>query len=306
MQQQRICVSDLLATHSFTSESAAFPDYEGRSEVLPVSDGFVTVDKSPRWVCSFLPDGTKLDCRLVRSSVGTVVVVYDMLSFGSQDLSHVAYGSRLKLLDTLAPPIEKEFGTKMFSCKQVAPLLYVAQGSLTAEDIADNEDPRLVGSMVRDLSALDHAGEVLVSKVVDHRVDVDSVALFPPVPNEGDRVKAYMGMVRQNVNKMRGKWRDVAKGSHSPGLLPYDLDDLVQFGMLQVMIALRKYNPNNPNKAQEHTFVFAHLYNRFGQLTTKYGKVSRGYGVRVLRDFTSDDGEHTSVFDIIETGGTRK
>lgn len=305
MQQVRVCVSDL-AKYSFTSESAAFPDYEGRSAVLTVADGFVTVDNNQRWVSPFLPDGSKLDCRLVRSSVGTVVVVYDLLAFGSQDLAHIAYGSRLKLLDTLLPSIEKEFGTKMFACKQVAPLFYVAQSGLSAEDIADNEDPRLLGSTVRDLSALDHSGEVLVSKVIDKRVDVDSVALFPPVPNEGDRVKAYMGMVRQNVNKMRGKWRDVATGSHSPGLLPYDLDDLVQFGMLQVMIALRKYNPNNVSKAQEHTFVFAHLYNRFGQLTTKYGKQSRGYGVRVLRDFTNDDGEHTSVFDIIETGGTRK
>lgn len=51
--------------------------------------------------------------------------------------------------------------------------------------------------------------------------------------------------------------------------LTMDHDDLMQYGRMQVCVAMQNYKPDNPTKASEFTFIYKHLYLRFGNLFHK-------------------------------------
>ena len=51
--------------------------------------------------------------------------------------------------------------------------------------------------------------------------------------------------------------------------LGYDLEDLMQYGRLQVWEAKKNFKVDNPTQCSERTFIFRHLYFRFGNLFAK-------------------------------------
>ena len=51
--------------------------------------------------------------------------------------------------------------------------------------------------------------------------------------------------------------------------LGYDLEDLMQYGRLQVWEAKKNFKVDNPTQCSEKTFIFRHLYFRFGNLFAK-------------------------------------
>jgi hypothetical protein len=120
--------------------------------------------------------------------------------------------------------------------------------------------------------------------------DVDRVDKYPPVLDEAKRVLGYQNMVWSMIQKMRCRWKDCYMKKHSPGQLPFDADDLLQQGLMEVTVALRKYIGGHESGAKEATFVYKHLWNRFGQIAHKWSKPSKGYGAVLLRMIEDEDG----------------
>jgi len=276
--------------------------YAGDKKHLPVFGGSVQVGDKEYHVSFNLPDGSVVTATIIKSrdaSYEDSIYITDILRFGKSDLSAVLYKSRYEVLELLCPPISEDYGFATFGAKCIAPYVFLAVG-MGAKACLRCNDPRVIGYEV--ISLTEHVDSVEVIKGASEEDEtVDSVENHPPVENEANRVKEYKALVKSMINKITGKWRDANKSHHQPSLLPYDRDDLMQFGMMQAMIAIRKYNADNKQKASEFTFVFQHLYNRFGQLAHKYSKDSKGYGVSHSRDYVNDEGVLVCAYDAAAT-----
>ena len=276
--------------------------YEGERKHLPVFGGSVQVGDKEYHVSFNLPDGSVITATTVKSrdvSYEDSLYITDILRFGKSDLSAVLYKSRYEVLDLLCIPMSDDYGFAMFGARAIAPYVYVATG-IGARTCLRCQDPRVIGYDAVALS--EHIDPTRVIKgSVEEDETVDSVENHPPVENEGARVKEYKPLVKSMINKITGKWKDANKSHHQPSLLPYDRDDLMQFGMMQVMIALRKYNAENTQKASEFTFIYAHLWNRYGQLAHKYSKESKGYGIFHARDYVNEEGVLICAYDAAST-----
>jgi len=275
--------------------------FYGEIVALPVARGCVTLGSDTYYVSNNFPDGSVLSMNVVRSKgteVFTSLLVRDVLKFGSSDLAAVPFGARHELLDLLGSSFPPEYGFALFGGRCVAPNVYVAI-PITFSLASKCLDTRLIGVSLFPASEFGSFEDIPVI-VEDEEDDVDGLVRFPPVENESKRVLGYKHMIQMHIRKICGKWRDAYLSKHSPGQLPYSSEDLMQQGFLEVTIALRKYNANHSSKAQESTFVYRHLWNRFGHLAHKYSKQSRGYGVHIMRDFVDDDGNITPSYDLGE------
>lgn len=274
--------------------------YQGEVLDLTVAQGCVTVGTSRYYLSNNLPDGTKVQVNVVnerRGGTSTCLLVRDVLKFGSSDLSAVPFTSRFELLDLLCTSFPDEYGFKMFGGRCVAPYVYVAL-PITYTLASKCQDPRLVG--VTEFGAMETSSSRDVTDLNPDEEDVDGLKKYPPVVDESRRVMAYKPLIQAMIRKLCKFWRDAYLKAHQPGQLPFSAEDLMQQGLMEVAVALRKYNSAHASKAKESTFVYRHVWNRFGHIVHKYSKPTRGYGVQLMRDFIDEDGNITSAYDLGE------
>jgi len=266
--------------------------YQGEVLNLTVAKGCATVGTSRYYISNNFPDGTILQVNVIesrRKGVFPSLLVRDVLKYGKDDLSEMSFRARFELLDLLCTTFGDEYGFKIFGGRCVSPHVYVAL-PITFSLAYKCSDERLVG-----VTAFPDCVDIAKSSVND---DVDGIDSFPPVEDESKRVASYKQMIQAMIRKMGGKWKDVYLKKHTPGQLPFSADDLMQQGLMEVTIAIRKYNSKHTSKAKESTFVYRHLWNRFGHIAHKYSKKSRGYGVPILRDTIDDDGNITTPYEL--------
>lgn len=272
--------------------------YDGEALELHIKEGCIALDGKEYYVSFNLPDNTVLVATRVKSRDSNYpdsLYITDIKHYGKASLSSIIYKSRYEILDLVCTSFSEEFGFKMFGARCIAPYVYIAS-HVKAAACSSCQDSRVIG--VKVINTLAHDEEsILLKNESDGDDSPDGLEKFPPVENEGKRVAAYKPLIRSMIRKMTGKWRDVYLTKHQASLLPFDAEDLMQFGMMQVMIALRKYKHDNEWKAKEATFVYQHLWHRFGQIAHKYSKQSKGYGVHHIRDFIDDDGMLVSAYD---------
>ena len=276
--------------------------YEGDRAFLSVFSGSIVLNNKEYLVSLNLPDGSVIRVTVVRSrdpSYDDSILITDILRYGKSDLSSVTFKLRYEVLSLICSPMPEEYGFKLFGGRCVAPYVFVAT-PVTADHALKAHDARVLGFEAVGLNSLSETTEVL--KESDDRPEwADSVEKYPPVENEAARVLAYKPLVRSMIKKITGKWKDAYLSNHQASQLPYDADDLMQFGLMQVTIALRKYKVDNPQRAQEQTFVYGVLWSRFGQIAHKFGKQSSGYGVPHVRDFINDEGNLVCAYDFYKS-----
>lgn len=282
------------------SSSMKVPIFIGDTIDLMISAGSTTLNGKERFISFNLPDNSKIRATVIHSrdkSYEDTLYITDILKFGKNDLSCVSFGSRFEVLDLVCTTLPSHFNFKMFGSRCIAPYVFIAT-NIGATACLHCPDPRVLGFRVISLSEIDSSISVL--RADEHIEDVNSPEEYPPVENESTRVMGYVPLIKSMIRKLSGKWKDVYLSHHQPSLLPYDSDDLMQFGLMQVTIALRRYKPDNPQGAQEATFVYQHLWNRYGQIAHKYSKQSNGYGAPHIRDTIDKNGELISAYDFIK------
>lgn len=291
-------LKQLISLHDEDRGRIKLPLFTGDKLELTVLSSKVTVEGTTFYLSSNLLDGSRISATFVPGigeDVMPCLILRDILRFGRSDLSMVVFRHRYELLDILLASFPDEYGFKAFSCRCVAPHVFLAK-PVTLAMAAKCQDHRVVGITSICASKLDHVIDVLLTSAEE--VDVDGIKRWPPVPDESKRLKGYEYMIRSMVRKMCGKWKDVYKTNHQPGALPFSAEDLLQQGFMEALVAIRKYNANHPAKAKEATFVYQHLWNRFGHIAHKYSKRSRGYGVHIIRDFVDEEGNVVSPYDL--------
>lgn len=285
------------------SEYAKIALYGGERKFLAVFDGSVTLNNKKYLVSFNLPNGSVVRATVIKSrdpSYDDSLFITDIVRFGKNDLSACVYKSRFEILDLVCTSFPDEYGFKMFGARNIAPYVYIAT-NVGATACLKCQDPRVIGYEVIPMSGMTDAVQVIRGEMDEE--SVDGIERFPPVPDEGKRVMAYKPLVKSMIRKMSGKWKDVYLSNYQVSQLPFDSEDLMQFGLMQVTIALRKYREDNEWKAKEATFVYQHLWHRFGQIAHKYSKQSCGYGVHHVRDFVDDEGKLVCAYDF--GGGDR-
>lgn len=276
--------------------------YEGEKKQLPVFGGHVTLDGVEYHISFNLPDGSVIAITSVESrdpSYSDSLFITDLLRYGKNDLSAVCFKSRYELLDLTCSSMTEDYGFAMFGGRCIAPYVFIAI-NVGASSCVRCQDPRVMGYEI--ISLTDNEEQTVQVIKGSNKTDetVDSVENHPPVVDEAKKLKEYKPLIKSMINKLSGKWKDVNRSRHQPSLLPYDRDDLMQFGLMQAVIAIRKYKATNPTHASEFTFVFKHLWSRFGQLAVKYSKQSRGYGVVHHRDYVNDEGTLVCAYDQVK------
>lgn len=117
----------------------------------------------------------------------------------------------------------------------------------------------------------------------------EGIKLIRKVTNE--EIKVYYPMVESFLRKSVVKnWTEAStsksKNNIMLGNTGITMADIRQDLLLEVVIALQKYNPNyrtpEGRSVKESTFVFTHLFNRIGQKLKKITKRRYAYGVRHL------------------------
>jgi len=275
--------------------------YAGKVVASEIKQGCVTVGTDTYYVSNNFPDGSVISINQVETrsrDLTEPLLMRDVLKYGSNDLTAVPFRSRHELLDLLCTSFPDEYGFKLFGGRCVAPHVFVAL-PITFSLAYKCQDDRLLGVTVYPSTEPGNGEDALRMNVED---DVDGINRWPPVLDESRRVMSYKHMVQACIRKMGGKWKDVYLKKHTPGQLPFSADDLMQQGLMEVTIAIRKYNGNHSSKAKESTFVYRHLWNRFGHIAHKYSKKSRGYGVQIMRDFIDEDGNVTTPYDMNISG----
>lgn len=297
---QNAPLRDQLIQFDKDSSKLKIARFYGEIVSLEVTRGCVTLGTDRYYVSNNLLDGSIISCNVVRSrdpDVHTSLLVRDVLKYGSSDLAAVTYGSRHELLDLLGSSFPADYGFAIFGGRCIAPNVYVAiptTFSLAAKCL----DSRLIGVSVIESAEFGDGEDVPVIAEYSGDDDVDGLKRFPPVENEAKRVLGYKNMIQMHIKKICGKWRDAYLSRHTPSQLPYSAEDLMQLGYMEVTIALRKYNSSHASQAKEATFVYRHIWNRFGHLAHKYSKQSRGYGVHLVRDFIDEDGNLTPSYEL--------
>lgn len=296
--RQQSNLNKLISKYDQDATLAKVAVYAGDNLDAPITDGCVTVNGKKYHVSFNLPDNTILSLTTVKSrdlDYLDSLYITDIKQYGKATLSSIIYKSRYDILDLICTSFPEEFGFKMFGARCIAPYVYIAS-HVKASACLSCQDSRVIGFQVINTSS-HHETSLILKDANDSDESPDALDRFPPVENEGKRVAAYKPLIKSMIRKMTGKWRDVYLTKHQASLLPFDAEDLMQFGMMQVMIALRKYKHDNEWKAKEATFVYQHLWHRFGQIAHKYSKQSKGYGVHHVRDFIDDDGMLVSAYD---------
>jgi hypothetical protein len=305
---QNLSISNIKALEANEDWFVA-PVFHGEDTTLVVQDGCVIVDGTKCYVSSFIKNGTQLLATVVRSRAPgypSTVVINDIYSYGTQVLDVVVMQERLKLIASLTTSFNSEFGFEMFGTQCISPYVFVVK-RVNIDDVIHCQDQRLRGvKYVNAVSfdepiylSVDEAIKLIASsktRVKLTSAEAYSANRFPPVNNEAQRVLSYKRMIYAAIKKMSGAWNDVNRSSHLAGLLPFDRDDLLQQGFLEVTIALRRYDATHNSNAKESTFVYKHLWNRFGQIAHKHKKKSKGYGVTHVRDVI-EDGNLTSSYE---------
>jgi len=101
-------------------------------------------------------------------------------------------------------------------------------------------------------------------------------------------VKKYTSMVDSYIRKSVMKnWREASMSKEKQdvflGNSGLTIKDIRQYLLVEVFVALQKYNPNHRTaeglSVKESTFIFTHIFNRGGQLLKRITKKRYGYGV---------------------------
>lgn len=94
-----------------------------------------------------------------------------------------------------------------------------------------------------------------------------------------------------NESQFKSKEMDVSLGNTGMSLA-----DMRQYLMMEVVVALQKYNPDYRTKegksVKESTFVFCHLNNRIGQSLKRLTKKRFGYGAWISNIDDLTKGHH--------------
>lgn len=100
-------------------------------------------------------------------------------------------------------------------------------------------------------------------------------------------LKYYMPLVESYLRKSVVKnWREASMSKDKQDVMlgntGMTMRDIRQHLMMEVVVALQKYNPNyrTPEglSVKESTFVFTHIFNRGGQFLKRVTKKRYGYG----------------------------
>ena len=272
--------------------------YSGTWIEAEVINGSVQIGRSCLTAPSTVPDGTRLVILVTkpRDPIPSKAIVYDIAQLGTlADLTSMTFSARYALLDLLFPH-NYDVESLIFGTRPLSESLYIAEYTAALNKVAKCEDSRYAGVIARDPELTTFDMNVCNSVRADEDEDL-SAPVYTPIENESEKVMKYQNMVWMMIRKMSGKWRDVSKKHHCPGQLPYDSDDLMQKGLMEVMIALRKFDSKHISHAKDSTFAYHHLWNRMGQIAVKYSKHSRGYGVWLDRDVPDDAGNIISSAD---------
>jgi hypothetical protein len=101
-------------------------------------------------------------------------------------------------------------------------------------------------------------------------------------------LEKYVPMVDSYIRKSVLKnWNEASLSVHkqdvSLGNTGMTVKDIKQYLLMEVCVALGKFNPNYVTKegrtVKESTFIFTHIYNRGGQLLKRLTKKRYGYGI---------------------------
>lgn len=118
-------------------------------------------------------------------------------------------------------------------------------------------------------------------------------------------LEKYVPMVDSYIRKSVLKnWNEASlspqKQDVSLGNTGMTVKDIKQYLLMEVCVALGKFNPNYVTKegrtVKESTFIFTHIYNRGGQLLKRLTKKRYGYGIwmsniqEVLGEADREDG----------------
>lgn len=104
-----------------------------------------------------------------------------------------------------------------------------------------------------------------------------------------EEIKSYYPMVESFLKKSVVKnWTEASTSKSKDNIMlgntGLTMADFRQDLLLEVVIALQKYNPNyrtpDGKSVKESTFVFTHLFNRIGQKLKRLTKRRCAYGVR--------------------------
>jgi hypothetical protein len=101
-------------------------------------------------------------------------------------------------------------------------------------------------------------------------------------------LKSYIPMVESYIRKSVIKnWRESSTAKSKDDVMlgntGMTMADIRQHLLMEVVVALQKYNPNHRTpeglSVKESTFVFTHIFNRGGQFLKKVTKRRYGYGI---------------------------
>ncbi len=294
---EKALLQDLVLKYDEDSGKTKIARYQGEVLNLTVEQGCASVGTLRYYVSNNFPDGSILSVNVVESRSRDIypsLLVRDVMKYGRNDLSAISFRARFELLDLLCTSFPDEYGFRLFGGRNIAPHVFVAL-PITFSLAYRHKDERLIG--VTSFSSADCSGhEDILKNEVDS--DVDSINRWPAVPDEAKRVAAYRPLIQTMIRKLCGKWKDAYLKRHTPGQLPFSAEDLMSQGLMEVTVAIRKYNSIHESHAKESTFVYRHVWNRFGHIAHKYSKKSRGYGVQIVRDFVDEDGNITTPYDL--------
>lgn len=117
-------------------------------------------------------------------------------------------------------------------------------------------------------------------------------------------IKKYVPMVDAYIRRSVIKnWNEAsmspAKQDVALGNTGLTVADIRQYLLMEVCVALGKYNPNyitqEGRSVKESTFIFTHIQNRGGQILKKLTKHRYGYGIwmsqveQVIGDINADE-----------------
>jgi hypothetical protein len=116
-------------------------------------------------------------------------------------------------------------------------------------------------------------------------------------------IKKYERMVNMYLKKYVVKnWNEASMSKSNQDIMlgntGMTMEDIKQHLMIEVCIAISKYNPDYETKegrsVLESTFVYQHLFNRTGQLMKRLTKKRYGYGMWMseIQHSSDEDGEN--------------
>jgi hypothetical protein len=208
------------------------------------------------------------------------MVIYDCLSVGEETITNKPIKERLAELMKFAKcktkptlPLVCGFSKKVGVAKQTKEAGF--KKSLTGMNVNSKSD----GILIKD----DEDTQIGWRVTGMNLESINSELTFKertPVEGEVDKMKSYVPIIKHFIKSMGKSWKTCKTNDWISSSFPYSFNDLMQIGMTETIIAIRKYN--NSFDASESTFVFEHLSRNFAQIRRNFGVEKRGYNVATV------------------------